>query len=124
MGWTQNPPGFGPWGFNSPSRHHDLSSQVCQGCSLWLLPSRHFLSWKLQRREFVVFLIFFFFQESSLQELPCQVPATHTKGNGKAEHQGPEGDREGDQDGPLCEAKLVEGHRYCKNNNDCPDQGC
>jgi len=23
--WTENPPGFGPWGFNSPSRHHDLS---------------------------------------------------------------------------------------------------
>jgi hypothetical protein len=22
MGWTQNPPGFGPWGFKSPSRHH------------------------------------------------------------------------------------------------------
>jgi hypothetical protein len=21
MGWTQNPPGFGPWGFDSPSRH-------------------------------------------------------------------------------------------------------
>jgi hypothetical protein len=21
VGWTQNPPGFGPWGFNSPSRH-------------------------------------------------------------------------------------------------------
>src|ERR1039458_7746110 len=21
--WTQNPPGFGPWGFDSPSRHHD-----------------------------------------------------------------------------------------------------
>jgi hypothetical protein len=19
---TQNPPGFGPWGFDSPSRHH------------------------------------------------------------------------------------------------------
>jgi hypothetical protein len=22
VGWTQNPPGFGPWGFDSPSRHH------------------------------------------------------------------------------------------------------
>jgi hypothetical protein len=20
---TQNPPGFGPWGFDPPSRHHD-----------------------------------------------------------------------------------------------------
>ncbi len=23
VGWTQNPPTFGSWGFNSPSRHHD-----------------------------------------------------------------------------------------------------
>ena len=22
---TQNPPGFGPWGFDSPSRHHYLT---------------------------------------------------------------------------------------------------
>jgi hypothetical protein len=22
VGWTQNPPTFGSWGFNSPSRHH------------------------------------------------------------------------------------------------------
>jgi hypothetical protein len=22
MGWTQNPPTFGSWGFDSPSRHH------------------------------------------------------------------------------------------------------
>ena len=25
---TQNPPGFGPWGFDSPSRHHDFAAQV------------------------------------------------------------------------------------------------
>jgi hypothetical protein len=25
MGWTQNPPTFGSWGFNSPSRHHRSS---------------------------------------------------------------------------------------------------
>jgi hypothetical protein len=25
---TQNPPGFGPWGFNSPSRHHDSTGII------------------------------------------------------------------------------------------------
>ena len=32
---TQNPPGFGPWGFDSPSRHHGISF-FCESYELGL----------------------------------------------------------------------------------------
>src|SRR5437660_405969 len=34
MGWTQNPPGFGPWGFDSPSRHQRPAQSTMAACEI------------------------------------------------------------------------------------------
>jgi|HubBroStandDraft_6_1064221.scaffolds.fasta_scaffold08378_5 hypothetical protein len=58
----------------------------------------------LQRRKLVLFLFFFFLEESSFQKILCQVAASRAKSDGQAEHQCAEGNGEGNQDGPLRQA--------------------
>jgi len=80
---TQNPPGFDPWGSTPPWRQHlcgKPARNIHQCIAFLVCPFQPDVT--LQRRKLVLFLFFFLFQESSLQELPCQVAAAYAKRDG------------------------------------------
>src|ERR1039458_377321 len=88
-----------------------------QGAASW----HHACLPALERRQFVFVLLLLPANKPLLQETLGQVSAPHAECDGQAEHQGSEGNSEGNQHGLLCQTQFFKGDRQYENNEDAAE---
>jgi hypothetical protein len=75
----------------------------------------------LERRQLVFVLLLLSANNFLFQKTPGQVPAPHAECDGQAEHQGSEGNSEGNQHGLFCQTQFFKNDGQYENNDDAAE---
>ena len=62
-------------------------------------------------------LLLFVFGKPAFQDTPRHLASSKSESDGQANHDGPEGNRKGDQDHVIPHPHLIESHGYGHNEN-------